>query len=135
MNNKYVINIDRLKEGQSKLSFQENKIAFKYEQSSYLVSDLEVQLKIDKSGNEYAFKYQIQGKVILQCARCLKEYPFAFDEILENVYTTNQLYKNDGNYSFISQEQLDITDDIKEAILLAIPIKPLCNDNCKGIIY
>ena len=135
MNNKYIVNIDRLKEGQTKLSFQEHKILLKYEHRSYSVLDLEVQLKVDKTGKQYAFDYHIKGKVVIECARCLNEFPYTFDEILQKVYTVNPLYRNDDNYSFITQEQLDIMPDVKEAILLAIPIKPLCDENCEGIRY
>ena len=94
---------------------------------------MKVQIKIDKGSQEYAFSYRVNGKIILQCARCLNEFFYPFDEILEKVYTINPLYKYDDNYSFITHKELDITPDIKETILLSIPIKPLCDENCVGI--
>ena len=30
-------------------------------------------------------------------------------------------------------KELDITEDIREALLLLLPIKPLCGDQCEGL--
>ncbi len=30
-------------------------------------------------------------------------------------------------------EELDITEDIRDMVILSLPMKPLCSDTCKGL--
>jgi uncharacterized protein len=39
----------------------------------------------------------------------------------------------DGGYLFHDGRQLDLRDEVRSAILLSSPIKPLCGPDCKGL--
>lgn len=70
------------------------------------------------------------------CGRCLE--PFVREEITtlsgELVRKTDEIIEDEEKeIIYYSDEKLDITDDIIDMIVLSLPMKPLCSDECKGI--
>ncbi len=57
-----------------------------------------------------------------ECGRCLEQYDFNL--------TLNEICHF---YEHITGHELDITDDIREDILINLPSKYLCSDKCKGL--
>ncbi len=41
----------------------------------------------------------------------------------------------DGNLIFLpfGEDSIDISENVHDALLLAVPIKPVCKDDCKGL--
>jgi uncharacterized protein len=65
-----------------------------------------------------------KGAVNFICDRCLKA--FTGDSCNENYIFAKEI-------SAIEGETIDLTDGVREDILLALPIKVLCSEDCKGI--
>jgi len=62
----------------------------------------------------------IKGWVELECARCLKKYKQPVD------------IKISANIDFINGVA-DIFEEVRELLILEMPQKPLCSDDCLGI--
>jgi uncharacterized protein len=84
----------------------------------------------------------IRAEITLPCARCLKEciVPIVseFKEylILPKYAPSEQdkeLVEDDLDVSFLPEEGIELRDLVEEQIWLNIPMKPLCNDACKGL--
>jgi uncharacterized protein len=56
------------------------------------------------------------------CGRCVKE----FTQTVENSSICRY-------YEDVTEPELDITEDIREEMLISIPVNYLCNENCKGL--
>lgn len=56
----------------------------------------------------------------LRCARCLEDYQAPLQGPLEIVATADQA-------------EVDVLEDIRQAIILSLPLKPLCRADCKGL--
>ncbi|MFA6102311.1 MAG: DUF177 domain-containing protein [Victivallaceae bacterium] len=56
------------------------------------------------------------------CGRCVKE----FTQPVENSSICRY-------YEDVTEPELDITEDIREEMLISIPINYLCSEDCKGI--
>lgn len=67
---------------------------------------------------------RVAGKVSAACGRCL--VPFELEIVNENI----ELYyaKED-----IREEEMDITADIRDELLITLPMNPLCSDECSGL--
>ncbi len=65
---------------------------------------------------------KISLKVESECGRCLEKYVFSL--IMAEVC---HFYEN------VSGDYLDITDDIREDILINLPSKYICSDDCGGL--
>ena len=60
--------------------------------------------------------------VELTCSRCLKQYRDAIDRDFDIKYPLDK-----------SEQFVDITQDIRQEILLGYPVKFLCKPDCRGL--
>jgi uncharacterized protein len=96
---------------------------------------------IDRSGATLYIQVEFNGGLELQCARCLSVYrqPISgdFRLILEEREGHHGPAGEDetANYYFdTSHSQVDISSFIYDEIMTSLPIKPLCDIECKGIV-
>jgi uncharacterized protein len=92
---------------------------------------------------------RVNGKVIapvaFSCSRCLIDY----DSLIDSNFTiffrkdVNQHIDQDeielGERDLISSsysgDEIDLTHDIEEQVAMEIPLKPLCDNSCKGLCH
>jgi uncharacterized protein len=79
-----------------------------------------------------ALDAQITTELLLQCSRCIENFTYALDISIHEEFTNNRDNRDD-NVIFIDSDNIDITDIIDSNIILALPIKSLCSENCKGL--
>jgi uncharacterized protein len=105
-------------------------------------SPVQAKLKIQKVGAEVVVNGNIMADIQLQCSRCLKDFKrdfsFPFEVVFHPVEQLEgeehrEIKAEELNMGFYSKDELDLTDLIKEQIMLNLPMKPLCNILCKGI--
>ena len=84
----------------------------------------------------------VTGEIELVCSRCLEPFtlPIASDFDLryvpriENVGEgEREVEEDDLATAFYDDEQIDLAHLIMEQFQLALPMKPLCKDACKGL--
>ena len=105
-------------------------------------SPVQAKLKIQKVGAEVVVNGNITVDVQLQCSRCLKDFKrdlfFPFEVVFHPVEQLEggehrEIKAEELNMGFYSKDEIDLTDLVKEQIMLNLPMKPLCNNLCKGI--
>jgi uncharacterized protein len=79
-------------------------------------------------------KGQIHSQVQLECARCLETFPQPVDFRLEAQFGLPPI-EPQGELIFPigANGILDLTKALREQILLALPMQPLCRADCKGL--
>ena len=78
--------------------------------------------------------FDLKTKIQLSCARCLKKFSMPINLKFEQEFSfTGAKNLNPDIQYTIEKNVLDIMPAIQGEILLAIPMKPLCNKNCKII--
>jgi uncharacterized protein len=82
--------------------------------------DFRLSLKV--ISGEFLATGSLSLSVKLNCSRCLKEIDANI--LIEDFIVNEEV----GNKKII-----DLTDRIREDIIFALPLKPLCDKNCKGI--
>lgn len=82
---------------------------------------IEVSAHFQKERDMVWVKVSAAGNLELTCDRCLETVAKDYDS------------QFDFNYSVKDQFVLDITDDIRQEILLSYPVKFLCRENCEGL--
>lgn len=72
---------------------------------------------------------EVTTQVVLNCSRCLKT--FTKDLHLE----INEQLSINGDDEFISinNDNIDIYEIIENSIIVELPVKRLCNEECKGL--
>lgn len=100
-----------------------------------------VNLRAEKSGRDIRVKGNIKAQLSLSCSRCLEEFPWnlesEFDFVLvapeKNPQTEKELTPEELDISFFDGEYVDVAQITAEQIFLHIPIKTLCDSDCKGL--
>ena len=78
----------------------------------------------------------------LTCARCLDVLSYPLAAHFNQYYQSNAhhslageiaLQKKDLEVGFFSGDFIDVSDIVREQILLNLPIKPLCQEGCRGL--
>ena len=81
-----------------------------------------VKVHVTLIGNELVVQGWWQAKFELECSRCLR-------------FFTQELKNEEAFYEYriTNEDTIDLTQEIREDIILLFPIKPLCSENCPGL--
>jgi uncharacterized protein len=74
----------------------------------------------------------IKAQLELICSRCLETFIYPIDIDIEERFTNNETNLND-EVVFVKGDILNITEIVESAIISSLPIKRLCNEDCKGL--
>jgi uncharacterized protein len=107
-----------------------------------LVEPATVSGQVRLEGHEVLVEGHLKTRAQLECDRCLKpiELPVSADFALE--YITGADYESSSvaalseeelSVSVFDGESIDVDEIAKEQILLAVPARTLCREDCKGI--
>jgi uncharacterized protein len=103
---------------------------------------LEVDLVYYRSGQEIFFTGSLGGMLEGSCSRCLRSYSFLLNKAFDFVLTPDpaksgrkieELKREDLGLSYYSTEEIKLAPLIKEQVMLALPTRPLCHENCRGL--
>ncbi len=106
------------------------------------VREVSVDLDIQKSGDEFFCQAGVRAVLMLECVRCLGQFEAELtaetDFIVCPEAVFNDLRKEADDaeeYVFCGgDEQLaDLSPVIKQAIVLAVPMMPVCAEGCAGL--
>ena len=107
-----------------------------------LIEPAEVKGKVRLSGEEVFVNGHIDTRAQVECDRCLQriELPVSADFALEYITGSDyesseiaELTEDAMAVSVFDGETIDVEEIVKEQILLAVPTRLLCRDDCKGI--
>ncbi len=78
---------------------------------------------------------------MLECSRCLVAYPFRSDEEFSLVLYPRQaageeereLEREELDVYFFEEPEVAVEPIVEERIQMAVPMKPLCSEDCKGL--
>jgi uncharacterized protein len=109
----------------------------------YVVSPVMLSFDVDRQeAGRYRVAGHLAGEIELTCSRCLEPFtlPVAADFDLRYVPRTEnvgegekEVEEDDLATAFYSDEQIDLGHLIMEQFQLALPMKPLCDEACKGL--
>jgi uncharacterized protein len=90
----------------------------------------ELSIELFKTVHQLDVKADISGKFRLVCDRCLEDFSRDFNSEFELVFVQQTSREEEINEDYIRtysphMKSVDITEDIKESIILAVPMKKL----------
>ena len=107
-----------------------------------LIAPATVNGKVRLSGNQVFVNGHVETRAQVECDRCLKpvELPVNVDFTLEYIsdsdyesIDTAELTEAEMSVSVFDGAVLDVDEIVKEQILLTVPTRMLCREDCKGI--
>jgi uncharacterized protein len=93
--------------------------------------------RFTRSGEDYLLQGHIAGVLETICARCLEPARVTVDAPIAVTFVPadeddEELDEDDDVIGFAGRE-IDVSDEVRDEILLALPLKPLCDESCRGL--
>lgn len=94
--------------------------------------------RIEKTGDDYLLRAHLRGEVESVCARCLEPARVAIDVPVAVTFVSSdsddtEEEDEDPDVILFKGGEIDVGDEIRDELLLAVPINPLCQESCKGL--
>ena len=93
--------------------------------------------RIDKTGDDYLLRAHVRGELATSCARCLEparvriDLPLAVTFVPRDADETDE--DEDPDVVGFQGGEIDVGDAVRDELLLAVPINPLCGESCRGL--
>jgi uncharacterized protein len=101
---------------------------------------LDVAVSFYRAELDLFFDGSFRGPAIATCGRCLDRFPFTVAQDFSVVLTPEtrltgeiELGAAELTESFYSGTEVDLTRLVYEQVLLALPTRPLCDEQCRGL--
>jgi uncharacterized protein len=97
-----------------------------------------VEATLEKSRRQLFLRANIYTVGRVKCDRCIDE----FDKVLKNFYRMFYVYSeaeakkyepDEVTVIFPDTNEIDLSDDVRQMILLSVPMKLLCYEDCLGL--
>jgi uncharacterized protein len=118
--------------------------AFDPQDEDYRVAaPVELSMDVEKAGGK---AFRISGRVTtrleLVCSRCVEPFDVPVDTTFELRYVPQaenagegerEIAEDDLTTAYYREGILDVSDLLREQFQLALPMKPLCTEDCRGL--
>jgi len=107
-----------------------------------LDAPLLVRAKISRAADKFLVQGTIRGGIRIRCDRCLE----TFHRELESPFQVYLVARREGSdqeeielldeemeVDFIKGNTIDLSDIVREQIYLALPMKSICKESCRGL--
>jgi uncharacterized protein len=108
-----------------------------------VAAPVQLSMDVQKSGAA-AFRVngRAQTRLELTCSRCIEPFEIPVDAAFDLQYVPQvenageperEIGEGDLATAFYRDGVLDVTELLREQVQLALPMKPLCRDDCRGL--
>ncbi len=99
---------------------------------------VEVQVLLEKTKDHILLRTSLSVHKHCECDRCLKQFDREFFNEYHMFYIHDIINKHLYDEDVVTvirkdQDFIDISNDVREYAMLAIPMKNLCKEDCKGL--
>jgi uncharacterized protein len=107
-----------------------------------IVAPVELAFDIQKDKDRFRLVGRVRTELELTCSRCVESYRFPIDAGFDQRYlpateasteSEREVEEDDLETSYYSDDQIDLSELMREQFYLALPMKPLCREDCKGL--
>lgn len=84
------------------------------------------------TGEKISIQGDVTSTVTSRCARCLEPVTMELDAETDAQYARNADPEDPDLYCF-EGSKLDLTDAVRDALLLSLPYRFVCSEDCKGL--
>lgn len=97
-----------------------------------------VSATVEKTGNQVFLYASAEAHCSFHCDRCLTEFEKVLAPHYRMIYVFEEADRDRFDPSEVqvispSMNIIDIADDVRQTLLLSVPLKLLCSDTCKGL--
>lgn len=111
--------------------------------SDYTVlGDVHFDGTLRKDEPRFILSGRLQARLQVGCGRCLEPFTLPVDTQVDLTYVPHpeqaaddevELSQDDLTTAFYRDQTLDLAEMVREQFYLALPMRPLCREDCKGL--
>lgn len=107
-----------------------------------LVDAVVLAADIQRDKDQFRLVGRVRATIELVCGRCLEPFRMPVDEPFDVLFLPHtgapsedekKIEDDDLTTAFYSENVLDLGQLLQEQFYLAVPMKPLCRDDCRGL--
>lgn len=105
-----------------------------------IIPPVNAHMDVTKTDGNVYIAGEINAKVLVNCSRCLKEFEHAVKSDIASFFTgkkeegrEKELKPADMDINYLEGREIDTDEMLLGQISLDVPVKPLCNQDCKGL--
>jgi uncharacterized protein len=84
------------------------------------------------AGDFFVLQGKLTSSTAHQCSRCLSPVDIPLEVDVHEEFSRHPAEEDDDIHLFWGDE-IDITEVLRENVILSLPIKPLCSPDCRGL--
>jgi uncharacterized protein len=107
-----------------------------------VVAPVDLQFDIFKDKQQFRLVGRVRTTLELSCSRCLEPFTLSVDQAFDLRYQPHvvntgegerQIEEDDLTTAFYENDEIDLGQLMREQFYLALPMKPLCREECRGL--
>ena len=107
-----------------------------------IVAPVDLEFDIHKDKDRFRLVGRVRTELELTCSRCAEPYRLPVDAAFDQRYlpaseastqAESEVEEDDLETSYYSEDQIDLNELMREQFYLALPMKPLCREDCRGL--
>ncbi len=110
-----------------------------------IVAPVRLTARVTKDAEKVRLVGRVQTTIETDCGRCLEPFQVAVDAKLDMMFLPDtgdgaekaagekEVREEDVGVSFYKDDTIDLGVMMRDEFYLALPMKPLCKDDCKGL--
>ena len=107
-----------------------------------VVSPVSLEFDIDKDKQLFRLVGHVTARVELPCSRCLEPFTIPIDAPFDLRYQPHaentgegerEIEEDDLTTAYYENDEIDLGHLMREQFYLALPMKPLCGSECRGL--
>ena len=124
--------------GETDFSFEINTEVKELSENRAYVDKLHVDVNVTVLGEDFFIKLAVTGDALLYCDRCGESFKRSIQGDVMTLFSSNPLKVKDaegGEVRLVDVHaaELIVTQEIIDALFLAVPDKIICKESCKGL--
>ncbi|MGE0464257.1 MAG: DUF177 domain-containing protein [Vicinamibacterales bacterium] len=140
------LDLSHIRQAETAFLRQYEPSAFTGEDEEYrVVAPVSLEFTIHKDQDRFRLVGRVATTLELACSRCLEPFTLpvnaAFDlrylpqgaAADEETSEESETEDDDVSTTFYRDEEIDLSELLREQFYLALPMKPLCRESCKGL--
>jgi uncharacterized protein len=95
--------------------------------------DLTGNVRVTRTAQGLLVQVKLQAGIAAECVRCLIEFQQPLEVDFSDLYAFTQASITESGLLLPENGKLDLAPVVRDEMLLAVPISPLCRPTCKGL--
>jgi uncharacterized protein len=137
-----LLNLNKIRTAQDRIEQVYQPGQFEADEDFRVVAPVSLAFDIFKDKQAFRLVGRVQTTLELKCSRCLEPFTMPVDQEFDLRYQPHAVNTGEGEHeieeddlttAFYENDEIDLGQLMHEQFVLSLPMKPLCEQGCKGL--